>query len=257
MNNYINILSFTIIVFFILQSCEYSTQPEEIYYQMSTSNDSSLSDSVKTLYIYDAVMLANFEMSKDSVLKYTVLVPDSLIMKYYNTLILVNNASKIKHVDYVRGIHPYSSKRIKKFFIYINDTSSMWITNWQNGNLWHDGNLNTGIIEVDNIFKEYRFNITSMTRIFDFYSIEIETEDYVNKNAFISLFSNIEEISISGKGFNQINTIDALPVGNSIIITYSIGWGDCPAGCIYRHYWMFEIEKNLVILLKEYGDKLP
>lgn len=48
--------------------------------------------------------------------------------------------------------------------------------------------------------------------------------------------------------------------GNSIsfnpssrIYTFSHGWGDCPAGCIYYHYWTFSVSSTgLVTLLREY-----
>jgi hypothetical protein len=41
-------------------------------------------------------------------------------------------------------------------------------------------------------------------------------------------------------------------------ITLTIGWGDCPAGCINRHAWVFEVTaEGLVTLLEESGDPMP
>jgi hypothetical protein len=40
--------------------------------------------------------------------------------------------------------------------------------------------------------------------------------------------------------------------------TFSRGWGDCPAGCIDRHYWDFVvIGDRTVLLVAEYGTPLP
>lgn len=34
-------------------------------------------------------------------------------------------------------------------------------------------------------------------------------------------------------------------------------WGDCPAGCMYQHVWVFSVEGGMVTLLEEYGDPVP
>jgi len=41
-------------------------------------------------------------------------------------------------------------------------------------------------------------------------------------------------------------------------IEVTIGWGDCPAGCINRHTWTFDVSAGgEVILVGEIGDPLP
>jgi hypothetical protein len=32
------------------------------------------------------------------------------------------------------------------------------------------------------------------------------------------------------------------------------GWGDCPSGCIYKHYWDFQVVGGTVTLLSQYGS---
>ena len=49
-------------------------------------------------------------------------------------------------------------------------------------------------------------------------------------------------------------------------VEFSVGWGDCPSGCIYRHFWLFEYRVEgeragedwplVGGLLEEYGDPL-
>ncbi len=37
-----------------------------------------------------------------------------------------------------------------------------------------------------------------------------------------------------------------------------IGWGDCPAGCIDRHDWIFDVAADgTITLVEETGDPLP
>lgn len=37
---------------------------------------------------------------------------------------------------------------------------------------------------------------------------------------------------------------------------FSVGWGDCLAGCIHHHYWVFSIVDDAVTLVDEYGSPL-
>jgi hypothetical protein len=40
-------------------------------------------------------------------------------------------------------------------------------------------------------------------------------------------------------------------------VTVTIGWGDCPAGCINRHAWVFDVDgRGSVTLIEEFGDPL-
>ncbi len=49
------------------------------------------------------------------------------------------------------------------------------------------------------------------------------------------------------------------PIENSgFRITFTSGWGDCPAGCISQHRWIFEVTAvGAVTLADESGDPLP
>ncbi|TAK00733.1 MAG: hypothetical protein EPO36_07640 [Chloroflexota bacterium] len=41
-------------------------------------------------------------------------------------------------------------------------------------------------------------------------------------------------------------------------VSLTVGWGDCPAGCINRHVWTFEVTADgQVTLLEESGDPVP
>ena len=41
-------------------------------------------------------------------------------------------------------------------------------------------------------------------------------------------------------------------------IEITIGWGDCPAGCIERHVWTFDVDAGgAVKLVSETGDPVP
>lgn len=42
------------------------------------------------------------------------------------------------------------------------------------------------------------------------------------------------------------------------VVTVVIGWGDCPAGCINKHQWRFDVRPDGTLnLLEETGEPLP
>jgi hypothetical protein len=44
----------------------------------------------------------------------------------------------------------------------------------------------------------------------------------------------------------------------AFVVTVRIGWGDCPAGCIDRHVWTYEVTpEGAVELVGETGDPVP
>jgi hypothetical protein len=42
--------------------------------------------------------------------------------------------------------------------------------------------------------------------------------------------------------------------GDSATITFSIGRGDCPAGCIYHKYWEFRVLNDYAEFVKTFED---
>ena len=43
---------------------------------------------------------------------------------------------------------------------------------------------------------------------------------------------------------------------NNAIIGFSIGKGDCPAGCLYREQWVFEITNNRVHFPRSFENNM-
>jgi len=242
----------------------------------TNSDDSNLSDSLKKQYLDDAARLAIIQMNQDSILKTEIFVPDSLLYKYYEALIAVYN-SDIKNTEIVKTIHEACSSEIKEFSLTI-DSSASWVEDWRNGNKI------TGINKLDDLITTYNIKLhdnqiffdyyeslkkrlddlkathnTDINNIVDSYQLVIKTEDYVNYEIFPTLFHgidkirNVEPCRMIGDGDRISGSIN----NGSIILTYRTGWGDCPAGCLNRHYWKFSVNQNEVRLIREYGASLP
>lgn len=51
---------------------------------------------------------------------------------------------------------------------------------------------------------------------------------------------------------------EAGPGTTGFTVTVTIGWGDCPAGCIQRHTWRYEVAPDRTVrLVEEGGEPLP
>jgi hypothetical protein len=46
--------------------------------------------------------------------------------------------------------------------------------------------------------------------------------------------------------------------GDGFTVTFEVGWGDCPAGCIDRHSWTYAVSRDgAVTLIDEQGPPVP
>jgi hypothetical protein len=50
----------------------------------------------------------------------------------------------------------------------------------------------------------------------------------------------------------------ATPAADGFEVTFEVGWGDCPAGCINRHRWTYSVSGDGVVrLIAEQGPAVP
>ncbi|NJD27591.1 MAG: hypothetical protein FIA92_04770 [Chloroflexi bacterium] len=71
------------------------------------------------------------------------------------------------------------------------------------------------------------------------------------------LFAGAMELNPDLVGQSTWWTSSSLPDGG-YRIEMTVGWGDCPAGCINRHVWTFDVVPDgTVTLVEETGDEVP
>jgi hypothetical protein len=71
------------------------------------------------------------------------------------------------------------------------------------------------------------------------------------------MFAGTTELRSDMIGASKWWKAEALPDGG-YRIELTIGWGDCPAGCIERHVWTFDVDAaGAVKLVSETGDPVP
>ncbi|MEO5703440.1 MAG: hypothetical protein ABIZ52_02775 [Candidatus Limnocylindrales bacterium] len=70
------------------------------------------------------------------------------------------------------------------------------------------------------------------------------------------LFAGAVELSVDLIGASKWWVATPL-AGGGFTIVMTVGWGDCPAGCINRHVWTYEVKGDGALsLVTETGDPL-
>jgi hypothetical protein len=69
-------------------------------------------------------------------------------------------------------------------------------------------------------------------------------------------FANIGPLDPDMIGQSAWYTVD--PVSDGWTVTVTIGWGDCPSGCIEKHVWTYSVTRSgEVTLMSEGGPPVP
>ena len=121
-----------------------------------------------------------------------------------------------------------------------------------------NGVIPTGETYMDNILNTYNFDsVKTFYSYPDFPWLTIYTQDEYNLIPIEKEFDDLESVLIAD--FNKAcigdgNTISLIRDNSSATITFSIGQGDCPAGCIYHKYWEFEVSNGVAKFVKAYEN---
>lgn len=124
-------------------------------------------------------------------------------------------------------------------------------------------NLSNGIIPtgdtiLDDILTFYHFDsVRTYYSYPNFPWLSIFTKDEYNLIPIEKEFGNLESVFIAyfDRGcIGDGNTITLTRDNSVATITFSIGSGDCPAGCIYHKYWEFEVTNGIAQFIRTYED---
>ena len=123
-------------------------------------------------------------------------------------------------------------------------------------------NLSQGIIptgdkELDKVLVAYEFDSVSTFYGYPSFSwLTVFTKKEYNMIPIEEEFNQLESVLIAefGKGcIGDGNNIKLIREESSDTIIFSIGRGDCPAGCTYRRYWEFKVSNGVAKFVKAYG----
>lgn len=247
-------LALIISVLFFSWNCSEENNPVSLNPKLPPANDSNLTDSVKSLYRKDAARLSvRYLFQIKSPDTSSIVIPNDLVNLFYNGFIYIYNSEldKAEYVTKTNPIHTFPYPILNSIYVAI-DTSYNWTKAWQNKNIVTDNN------DINNLIIPYGFKISKTFRFMNNW-IVLETDSSINLYALTERLEKIPGIiNAELNGYiGDGNNIEAAITDNSLEYDFSIGWGDCPAGCISRHYWEFVVNMaGQVQFIREYGSPM-
>jgi hypothetical protein len=246
------------LLFFILfvafyQGCENSVSPVNNYsFDLPAPDDSAISDSLKNLYQQDGARLAlRYLYSQHSSDTASIEIPAILANLFYQGLIYVCNFQSLNFSPagrLISRIHTLPNPNLNSLVVGV-DTSESWTKAWQNKN------ITTGNKQIDELLFPYNFQVSS----FSYSWAVLKTNMNLNLLALARELEKIPGVNYAEPNnyFGGSYDITATLAPDKIVITYLYGWGDCPSGCISRHYWEYYVtSEGFVQLSREYGTPL-
>ncbi|MCF8254469.1 MAG: T9SS type A sorting domain-containing protein [Bacteroidia bacterium] len=213
-------------------------------------------DSVVNKYLPDAYRLTIRRAQRNNLtIKDSIQIPKEYRDTTLSALIAVYNATSLQARDTIFNIHTFPFPDLNTILVAA-DSNLNWMKNLRNGI------LPTGNQEVDSLMSAYWLK---PGRYFDYnfqpyHYVVLKSDSQLNILPLTKLFlllPNVyysEQNSIIGDGPDIIDSIFA----DHIELLYSIGWGDCPAGCIYRRFWKFNVYWDCSVeFVNSYGSLLP
>lgn len=147
------------------------------------------------------------------------------------------------------NVHALCPEQLHKSLITVDTTS-------ENFNSWKAYGFSDNL-KLDLLIDEHKLQLDSIRE--EQYLIHTETginqESLVRELVKFPFINKAQSVNCIGDG-SQIEIVYFNP--DFIQLIYSYGWGDCPSGCISRHYWELGIYGSGVIeLISESGNELP
>ena len=243
------LLFFSFLAFAFFPSCDGEST---IDFPNEVIQHPNVSDSLFSILLDDAKLLClNIYTIEERREIYDIEIRESHLGPIMAALQMVQIDSLLSEAAEIRkyNIHTLCPINLHQGILKV-DSNNKKIKSWlQNGY--------TGNGFLDDLIYEYSITIDSVSpTLYNYISeVGINHAALASELKRLSFIIDARATSCIGDG-SQIEIIDY--TSDFIHFIYSYGWGDCPSGCIKRHYWEIGIYgSGIVEVIDESGDKLP
>jgi hypothetical protein len=154
----------------------------------------------------------------------------------------------------VKDIHARPLDDLKSLLIYVTPDAPFL-------NAWKQGTVKTGQATLDDLLTQYKAtSVQYLSELNSALVFVVHFDDPLNTKALIAPLSaastsivGVHSNGIIGDGNQIMRTVE----GGKRVYAFSVGWGDCPAGCYARHTWTVTIAADGGISVVESGNPLP
>lgn len=224
---------------------------------LSAQNLCDAPPAVRAFYENDARQLAVRMMQNNPQWQDSVAIPNELYERAMSMLLAVYNATQFPERDTVvecLAIHTFPS--IWPYSVIVAaDANETWAQKYE------DGIFPTGNTAFDGLITQYNLVNDGSFQIGSSIFFSIVSENGLNPTALVALFEDVPGVNFAeldgvfGDG-NNIQLQETLT--GDVEMTYTVAWGDCPAGCIFERNWKFLVKIGCgVQFLGVSGNELP
>jgi hypothetical protein len=204
------------------------------------ADDGPVPDSVRALYREDAARLALRRILVEmEPANQTVRIPEEDVALFYDALTRVYDARDLPARDSIVSIHTFPDPVMRQIMVAV-DSSASWTS------VWRRGEERTGNAEVDDVMETYGLRVRAYHDWSFSHVAVLEAEEPLNLLALGRVLERMDGVRYTEpNGMAGDGPDIRAHVGDGFVrLDYSIGWGDCPSGCIYRRYWRFTVHAD-------------
>lgn len=223
----------------IVLGCDAATAPR---FFNSTVDDSQVPAYLRDAYREDATHLALRDLLAAGFTE--IAIPNDAVQPYYDALVLVYNATALPARDTVvdvYAIHAYPSPATGSMILELFDSEG-WVQNLVRGE------VPTGEPTVDTLMARYSLSVGNVWRSSATGNVllTLGSPEPLNVESLANLFAGITGVRFAEpNGYVGDGNDIRGSVGNErILLDYSVGYGDCPSGCIGRRFYHFAVHAD-------------
>lgn len=218
--------------------------------------DATVPEPLHSAYLKDANRLAvRHLLDEAGPAGREVEIAEEPVNELFTALALVHNATKLAARDSVVAyqIHTKYPPELRELTLSV-DSLSPWLQ------AWRDGRRFTGNDRIDSLLVAYDLEFVSYRDLKFFQDAAwLRSPGPLNLEALAARFEKIGgvlEAHPSPTGGDG-SDITASRAAAHWMLEYSLGFGDCPAGCISRHFWSFRVHPNGLVEFAGSGGPPP
>lgn len=218
--------------------------------------ETRLPDETVAAYDEDAARLAlRYLERRKELAEWPIDIPDDLRSSLRAALLRVASSAGAPRDSVVElfGIHTFSRPALHELIVSA-EAGAGWIE------AWREGRTLTGKEGIDRLIERWGLELVDFSDLGTTPWGVLRSERPLNLAALGREFERVSGVrfaepnGIAGDG----NDITAEADAGAWRLSFSVGFGDCPAGCISRHFWHFRVGSDGSVAYEgSSGDPLP
>lgn len=224
---------------------------------IAPADDTMVPDQMKEMYRESAARLVLREIRQSMNLAQAGIdIPEDKAENYYRAFVHVYNMETV-YSDTVTRILPiftFPDIELQQLIVSF-DEDLPWTREWRKGHRL------TGNEEIDALMEQYNLELLNYHAWPFGHAVVLKSPVFINLAALAPKFTAVDGIqnaSPNGRCCDGHNVRATWDDPLRLILEYSAGFGDCPAGCINRRFWEFEVHVDgTVTFLRTHGQPLP